>query len=187
MNRFKKSIVLVLTALSLAACSSAEITPQASLGKPDAPVLIEEFSDFQCPACGQITLQIEEMILKNPNLARLQFYHFPLNYHKNAFLAAEAAECANDQGKFWEFSELNFKNQSNLTLDNLKTFAKNLNLDQSLFDDCLDNHKKRDLIKANIAEGKRRQLAYTPSIYVNGELVQWAGIEVFEAYLNGLR
>ena len=115
------------------------------------------------------------------------FYKHNISYHKNAFRAAEAAECALDQGKFWEFAKMNFKNQKNLTEDNLKSFARQLNLDQEIFDTCFDGHEKQGKIKSDINDGIKRGLSYTPSIYVNGQLVKWSGIETFEAYLKSLR
>ncbi len=182
----KKLIPLLFALLLLTACSGPENRERPTLGNPDAPVLIEEFSDFQCPACGQVGPALDQLIRRNPSLARLQFYHFPLSYHEHAFRAAEAAECAGDQGKFWEFAELNFKNRENLTEDNLKLFAGHLGLDREAFDRCLDGHEKRGWIKDDIEEGLRRQLSYTPSVYVNGQLVQWGGAEEFEAYLRSI-
>lgn len=177
---------ILLSFLTLTACNSANTSLHASLGNPNASVLIEEFSDFECPACSMIGAQLEELISNNPDLARLEFHHFPLSYHKNAFRAAEATECALDQGKFWEFAELNFGNRKNLTDDNLKSFAKQLGLDQAVFDECFDSNKKRAKIKSDISNAIKRGLSYTPSIYVNGQLIQWGGVEEFEAYLRSI-
>ncbi|MBN2096380.1 DsbA family protein [Candidatus Peregrinibacteria bacterium] len=178
---------ILFSFLILAGCSPADQEPRPVLGDPGASVLVEEFSDFECPACGQVGPALEQLIRLNPDLARLEFHHFPLSYHQNAFRAAEAAECAADQGKFWEFSELNFKNQKNLTDDALKSFADYLKLDRTSFDTCFDGNEKRARIKADIQEGLRRQLSYTPSLYVNGQLVQWGGAEEFDAYLKSLK
>ena len=185
----KKFIYLSLFSLSLlilSACTTDNTGSRAFLGNPDAPVLVEEFSDFECPACASLAPQLEELVLRNPDIARLEFHHFPLPYHQNAFKAAEAAECAGDLGKFWEFVKKAFQNQKNLSIDNLKNFAGELGLDQAAFDYCLDSGKKRSSIKNDIYEGRRRQLSYTPSIYVNGQLIQWNGVVQFEAYLKSL-
>ena len=186
MKRLIHLILILFPILILTACDSDDTGKRASLGNPDALVLIEEFSDFECPACGRVGPELEEFVLKNLNVVRLEFYHFPLSYHENAFRAAEAAECANDQGKFWEYAKMNFKNQKNLTDDNLKSFAGQLGLDQTAFDECFDGNQKRSRIKSDIYEGRRRQLSYTPSLYVNGELVQWTGAEQFEAYIRSI-
>ena len=106
--------------------------------------------------------------------------------HTHAFKAAEASECAADQAKFWEYSKILFENQRNLTEDNLKAFAGRLKLDQSAFDECLDSSAKKVRVKADMVEGRYRQLSYTPSIYVNGELLKWPGAEKFEVYIKSL-
>ncbi|MCK5613656.1 thioredoxin domain-containing protein [Candidatus Pacearchaeota archaeon] len=187
MKRFEKLIVLSLLIFALTACTPADTSPQASLGKADAPVLIEEFSDFECPACGVVSPELEEVVRKNLDFVQFKYYHFPLPQHTRAFPAAEASECANEQGKFWEYSSILFKNQKNLGDDSLKQFAAKLNLDTEAFNTCFDSQVKKNKVKANLYEGRRRQVSFTPSIYVNGELVKWSGAETFEAYLNGLR
>ena len=182
----KKLICTLFAIFILTACDSGDTGPRASLGSPDAPILIEEFSDFECPACARIAPELERLVSKNRDLVRLEFYHFPLPQHENAFRTAEAAECALDQGKFWEFAELAFGNQKNLIDDNLKSFAAQLGLDQAVFDECFDSNKKRSKIKSDISDALRRGLSYTPSIYVNGQLIKYSGPEEFEAYLKSL-
>lgn len=182
-----KIFVFILSALVLTSCTtSSDNTPRASIGNANATVVIDEFSDFECPACGVISPQLEDIARKNSDKVLLNFYHFPLSYHKNAFIAAEAAECANDQGKFWEMGKVMFTNQRILTEDNLKTFAKNLKLDTAKFDKCLDGGQKKARIRSDIAEGNRRNLGYTPSIYVNKQLIQWTSAGEFESYIKGL-
>ncbi len=182
-----KKLSLVLFAIFiLTACDSDDTGPRASLGSPDAPILVEEFSDFECPACANIAPELEALVKRNLDLVRLEFHHFPLPYHENAFRAAEASECALDQGKFWEFAELAFANQKSLIDDNLKSFAGQLGLDRTVFDECFDGNEKRSRIKADTYEGRRRKLSYTPSLYVNGQLIKYSGPEEFEAYLKSL-
>jgi protein-disulfide isomerase len=190
----KKSIYLIILLFSvsfLTACNDASTTPQtitnrATIGSPTASVKIEEFSDFQCPACAQITPQLEEVVTRNSDIAQLSYHYFPLPYHQFGFKAAEAGECANDQGKFWEFAKMAFENQDNLSDDNLKSFASTLKLNTDTFNKCLDSGKKKDMIQSDMADGNNRQLAYTPSIYVNGTLVQWSNSNDFEAYIKSL-
>lgn len=187
MNKKIFLTLLILSAPLLSACQAApDNTPRASIGSDNAPILVEEFSDLQCPACAVISPQLEEVISENSTIARLEYYHFPLTQHQYAFQAAEASECANEQGKFWEYIEKAFENQSRLDEDTLKQFAADLNLDTTAFNECLDSGRKKAWVRSDLAEGRRRQLQYTPSIYVNGELVQWAGPEVFEEYLKSL-
>lgn len=186
MKKFTYLSLLAFTLFILSACTTDNNGSRAILGNPDAPILVEEFSDFECPACASLAPQLEELVLRNPDIVRLEFHHFPLSYHENAFKAAEAAECAGEFGKFWEFVKKAFDNQKNLSVDNLKSFAGELGLEQTAFNDCLDSGIKKSRVKNDIYEGRRRQLSYTPSIYVNGQLIQWNGAEQFEAYLRSL-
>ena len=187
MKKLLSIIVIIFSISLLVACTAPnDNTSRAFLGNADAPNLIEEFSDFECPACAMVGPQLEEIVKKNPDLARLEFHHFPLNYHKYAFKAAEAAECANNQDKFWEYAKVLFKNQKNLTQDALITYAQNLELDTTTFEECLNIGIKQGRVKSDMNEGRRRQLGYTPSIYVNGQLVKWGGPEEFEKYLKSL-
>ncbi|MBN2307141.1 thioredoxin domain-containing protein [Candidatus Peregrinibacteria bacterium] len=156
------------------------------LGNSDAKVLIEVFSDPQCPACGIIVPQAEEMVRENPDLARFDYYHFPLSYHPYAFIAAEASECAGDQGKFFDYLNTLYANQSSISEDYLYNVADSLNLDRSKFDVCLENHEFKDKIMSQLAEGTRRGLPGTPTFYVNGQQVRWNGVDTFKAYLESL-
>src|SRR5512136_2966908 len=108
MKKFIKNLLFIVLFLLLTSCTPADNGKRASLGNSNAKILIEEFSDFQCPACAAISPELEKLVIRNSNIARLDYYHFPLNYHEYAFKAAEAAECANDQGKFWEFMNMAF-------------------------------------------------------------------------------
>jgi protein-disulfide isomerase len=129
---------------------------------------------------------MEKLIRENPDLARLDYYHFPLSYHPYAFIAAEACECAGDQGKFFEYLDTLYANRSGISEDYLYKVADSLKLDRSAFDACLENHDYKPKILSQMAEGKRRGLPGTPTFYVNGQLVKWSGPEIFKAYLEGL-
>ena len=185
----KKLILLILILFSitlLTSCTEDSPRKRAMIGNPNASIIIDEFSDFECPACATVGPELEAVVLRNKDIVQLNFYHFPLSYHQHAFLAAEAAECANDQSKFWEFAKTAFTNQNNLTEDNLKTFASNLGLDTAKFDTCLDSGEKKSFVKADTYEGRSRQLSFTPSIYVNKQLVKWTTAEEFEKYIKSL-
>jgi len=179
--------ILILSLAFLSACDTATGTdvPQ-KLGRADAPVLVEEFSDPQCPACGVISPQVEQIIRNNPDVARLVYYNFPLPYHENAFISSEAAECAGDQGKFFEYMGVLFKNQNSLTEDFLKSTADSLKLDRTVFDVCLNEHQHKATVLADMAEGNRRQIPGTPTLYVNGQLIKWSDAETFTGYLKSL-
>lgn len=182
----KSAFLSLLSVLLLTACGGpVDSTPQ-TLGRLDAPVLIEEFSDPECPACATISPQLEQLVRDNPGLARMEYYHFPLSYHKNAFIAAEAAECAGDQGKFWQYLDTIFENQSSLSEDYFYKIADSLELDRETFDVCLNDHHHKGKILSHMAEGSRRRLPGTPTIFVNGQMVRWSDAETFKAYLESL-
>ncbi|MFH1012426.1 MAG: thioredoxin domain-containing protein [Candidatus Peregrinibacteria bacterium] len=156
------------------------------LGDAHSPVVVEEFSDMQCPACAAITPQVERMFRISPSLGHFTYHHFPLSYHENSFTAAEAVECAGDQGKFWEYLDLAFSNQNNLGPENLFSMARSLGLNTDEFGACLDNRDKKDFILADAAEGRRRGLKGTPTLYVNGKEVRFTSAESFENYLRSV-
>ena len=165
---------------------TSEDSSPLSMGAVGAPVLIEEFSDIQCPACGVISPQVAELARNNSDIVRLEFYHFPLSYHEFAFQGAMGVECARDQGKGWEYMDALFANQSSLADAFFYNTALALNLDMDRFKACLDSSEKRPIVQKGLAEGKKRQIPGTPTIYINGEQVNWAGYEAMETYIKGL-
>ena len=186
----KLSLLLLTSFAVLSACTTQ--TPAGvdaephTLGSDDAKVTIQEFSDVQCPACGAISPQVEQFVRNNPELVRLEYFHFPLSYHEHAFMGAEAAECAGEQGKFFEYLGTLFQNQNSLSEDFMKNTADSLNLDRTKFDACMDNHTYKAKIQAHMEEGTSRGLPGTPSLYINGELVRWTDPETFKGYLESL-
>lgn len=181
-------MIVALSVFTLSACEPEIVdnTPRPVIGNPSAPVLVEEFSDLQCPACAAISPILEEVVLENASIAQFKYRHFPLSQHQYAFKAAEAAECANEQGKFWEYAKTVFQNQSAMDEQNLKEYAVDLGLEPNSFNECLDSGRKKGIIKADMVDGRSRNLQATPSIYVNGQLVQWAGADAFDALLKSL-
>jgi len=184
----KIQLLLPIAFLLLSACTdgpSADTSPR-TLGNSNAKVTVQEFSDPECPACGIISPQVEQLVRENPDLVRLEYFHFPLSYHKNAFIAAEASECAGDQGMFFEYLDTIFANQPSLSEDYLNSVADSLSLDRTKFNACMDNHDNKAKILSHMAEGKRRGLPGTPTFYVDGQQVQWSGVETFKSYLESL-
>ena len=188
MKRAIHILLIIFSITILASCTTpVDSSPRASMGSKTASVVIDEFSDFECPYCSTIGNQVLDIVKRNSNNVRLDFYHFPLtSIHKNAFKAAEAAECANEQGKFWEYAKMNFANQKSLTEDNLKLFASKIKLDTAKFNKCLDNSEKKSKIKSDMQEGIKRGVKGTPNFYVNGKFVQYTGAENFEKYIKSL-
>jgi len=148
------------------------------LGDDDAPVKIIEWSDFQCPFCGRFYTDTEGQIVDNyvdSGDVQLIYKHFPLeSIHPMALPAALASECADEQGKFWEYHNYVFENQASLTNDNLKVWAGTLGLDTAKFNSCLDSQKYLDKVNADLQEGLSAGIRGTPGFLINGQLVSGA-------------
>lgn len=145
------------------------------LGKDDAKVTLVEFSDFECPYCSSFKSVIDQVRQAYPDDVRIVYKHYPLStIHPNAQKAGEAAECAGDQGKFWEMHDKLFANNTTLTVANYKTWAKELGLSESKFASCLDGGEKADDVAADQSYGDSIGVAGTPTSYVNGNIVSGA-------------
>lgn len=149
-----------------------------TLGKSNAPVTIVEFSDLQCPFCKQFADatfgQIKSEYVDSGKV-RIVYRHYPLRaIHPDAANAGMAAECANEQGKFWEFHDEVYKNQTALSLDSLKKYATNIGLNKSRFDSCLDSQKYKATIEEDESLGNSVGVSGTPAFFINGKLISGA-------------
>jgi protein-disulfide isomerase len=141
-------------------------------GPANAPVTLIEFSDFQCPFCARVGPTLKKLEETYPGQIRLVFRDLPLlNLHKNAGHAAEAAACANEQGKFWAMHDRLFANQGKLAPAELKTHAAELGLDTAAFDACLDSGKYTAEWQKDAEEAARLGLTGTPAFFINGRLL----------------
>jgi protein-disulfide isomerase/uncharacterized membrane protein len=144
-------------------------------GRPDAPVTIVEFSDFQCPYCSRVVPSIDKVLETYGDQVRVVFRQFPLNsIHPMAQKAAEASLCANEQGKFWELHDAMFANQKALGVDQLKTSAAGLGVNADQFNTCLDGGKYAPKVAADLAEGSTAGVSGTPAMFVNGRFLSGA-------------
>jgi len=143
-------------------------------GPEKAPVTLVEFSDFQCPFCSKAHDTVEQVMQTYPGKVRLVFRHFPLDFHKNAAKAAEAAMCANEQGKFWEYHDVLFKNQQTLELAQLKDHAKEVGLDTTTFATCVDSGKYKKSVDEDMAAGQKVGVSGTPAFFINGVFLNGA-------------
>ncbi|MBS3155475.1 DsbA family protein [Candidatus Woesearchaeota archaeon] len=152
-------------------------------GNKNAPVTIVEFSDFQCPFCGkfykEVFPEIETKYIKTGKV-RLVFRDYPLGFHEFAQKASEAAECADEQGKFWQYHNKLFENQDALTISDLKKYAESLNLDAKKFDSCLDSGKYVDEIKKDMDDAESYGVSGTPAFFINGNLI--SGAQPFSSF-----
>lgn len=153
------------------------------LGKPDAPVTIMEFADFECPQCANFSDITEPDVrarIIDAGLANMRFYDFPLeDLHPNTLFASLAAACAADQGKFWPMHDMILKNQTQWEARNSRNpkrefdkFAKAVGLDQGKFDDCFDKRDNVARIQAHQAVGMEYKVGATPSFVIGGTLYE---------------
>jgi protein-disulfide isomerase len=139
------------------------------LGSPSAPVMIVEFSDFSCPFCREERSVLNELLARYKGTVSLAYRDFPLReIHPQAQLAAEAARCANEQGKFWEYHDLLFAAQDKLDQPGLVENARLLNLEQRKFDSCLSSGRYRPQIEQDVQDGIRAGVSGTPGFFING-------------------
>ena len=137
-------------------------------GPANAPVTIVEFTDFQCPACAAMHPVIEEVLKSYGDRVRFVVRDFPLDRHENARKAAEAANAANAQGKFFEYIAILFKRQNALDVPSLKKYASEIGLDRARFDAALDRSMYQAEVKRDIEDGEMYGVGVTPTIFVNG-------------------
>ncbi len=140
-----------------------------SLGPANAPITLVEFADFQCPFCRQWEQETYQPLLAAyPGKIRIVYRDFPLtSIHPNAMPAAEAAQCANEQGKFWPFHDKLFSSE-NLSEDVYKQYAQELGLDMTKFNDCLSTNKYQKQIQADMDFASNLGINSTPTFFVNG-------------------
>jgi len=147
-----------------------------------------EFSDFECPFCRQAYPVIEELVNKYPSVVRFQYRDFPIaDVHANAVPAAEAAECAYAQGKFWEYHDLLFANQERLAREDLTQYAIETGLNLADFNACLDGRVKAQEVEDDFNAGVALGVGGTPTWFING--VKYEGVlslEEFEEIIESL-
>lgn len=162
-----------------------EIEPTKVKGLIDAPVSLVEFSDYSCPYCRKIQPILYSYISAFPDDLKIVFKHYPIHKLNNAGAAAEAAECAGDQGQFWAYSDMLFLNPGVWLTEDFNNrspfplFAKKLNLNLETFQTCLDSGAKKETIERNIREGRQYLITGTPTCILNGQkiLAQPSNIE----------
>jgi len=181
--------IVVVTALALMAAGalilpniSANPIPErpnpqgTSMGDPNAPVKVEEFSDFQCPYCARYHLEQEpEIIEKYVSTGQVYVTFTPFSFlGPESFSAAEAAYCALDQGKFWEYTDTLYRNQSGenrgaFSDNRLQAFAREIGLNMDEFNDCYQSGKYEQAVLDDRDTAQERGVNATPMFFVNGK------------------
>lgn len=162
----------------------------AFIGDKDAPVVMIEFSDFQCPFCRSFwrdTFPLIKSEYIDTGKVRFVYRDFPLSFHPGAMSAAQAAECAEEQGKFWEMHDKIFSEQDKLgsgtvqfNADDIKKWAREMGLDTREFNTCLDSQKYADEANNDLKDGQVVGVSGTPGFFINGRLV--VGAQPFSAF-----
>jgi protein-disulfide isomerase len=156
--------------------------PKRLRGNPKAPVMIVEFSDYQCPFCHQAEPTVKTLLAKYGDKVSFSYRDFPLaSIHQNAMIAAEASRCAEEQGKFWEYHDQLFA-ASSLEKNSLIEYARNLKLDDKQFESCLTSEKYKADIDKDVLEGRNAGVNGTPGFFING--VALSGAQPKEAFTN---
>ena len=157
-----------------------------SIGPANAPVTIVEFGDFQCPFCRQWQQDTyQPLMAAYPDKIRLVYRDFPLtSIHPNAFPAAEAAQCANEQNAFWPYQDKLFSSE-NLSDDTYKQYAQELNLDMTKFNTCITNHTYDKYIQDNSDFATKTGVDSTPTFFINGlALIGAQPIDAFKQIID---
>jgi protein-disulfide isomerase len=153
-----------------------ELTPPVSAqdhirGPNHAPVTVVEYGDFECPTCKQVAPGVKLLLERFPEQVRIAFRHFPVEQaHPHALQAAETAEAAGAQGKFWEMHDLLFENQRHLKSHQLQNYAQSLGLDMARFTAELDDEVYRQRIREHQKSAHDSGVRGTPTFFVNGKV-----------------
>ena len=158
------------------------------LGQENSSIVIVKYLDLQCPACKAAHPIINKVIEDFGEDIRYEVRHLPLtSIHPQAKKAAEGAECALDQGKFFEYIDIVFENQNEIYVKNLKGYAIDLGLDIEKFSNCLDSFAKTEIVNKHIEEAVIKGYRSTPTFEVNGEVLRdWSYLS-FEEKINSIK
>ncbi|HKV33650.1 MAG TPA: thioredoxin domain-containing protein, partial [Pyrinomonadaceae bacterium] len=153
-------------------------------GSAKALVTIVEFTDYECPSCARQHPVLEKIVSEFGDRVRLVVRDFPLTQHANARKAAEAAEAAREQNKYWEYVAVLFQNQSALSVDKLRQYATDLGLDRAKFDASLDSGKFAEKVQRDVLDGHKLGINGTPTLFINGKRISDNSYESMKAAIE---
>jgi len=192
-GKSKEEIISILSGGSSGDPPLDLIDDDPVLGFENAPVTIVEFSDYQCPFCARFYLETFPKIKKeyiDTGKVRFIYRDFPLGFHEYAQKSAEASECADEQGKFWEYKGILFEKQaewSSMGITKFRDYASELGLNREDFDYCLDNNIMAQEVQDDLADGGKSGVSGTPAFFIGGELISGAQpFEVFKQKIESL-
>jgi protein-disulfide isomerase len=162
------------------------VTGEPFKGPENAPVTIVKFEDFHCPFCKQVQPTLTELLSRYNGKVRLVHKDLPLDsIHPQARQAAEAARCADDQGKFWEYHDKLYANSPKARTEDLKSYAKELGLNVEVFGRCVESGKYKAVVQKDLNEGAQLGLTGTPAFFINGREISGAQpLEAFTAIID---
>ena len=176
--------VRILVPMPNAPRAKVDVRGAPSLGPSDAPVTVVEFSDYQCPICRSSHQVVKEVRAAYGDKVHWIYKEYPLKRHKDAFKAAEASHCAEDQGKFWQYQEELFA-APDLSPDNLVNLAVNLGMSRDKFSQCLEDSKHKTLVEKNARDAIEAGVDRTPTFMINGTIyVGSLSVDIFRGLID---
>lgn len=145
----------------------------ASIGNSDASLTIVVFGDYECPYTAEAMPELRPLVQAVDGRVRLVFRHFPItDVHEHAYRSALASECAREQNKFWQFSDMMFSNQQDLSDSALNVYAKQVGVNDQEFAKCMRQEKYRDVVTVGSEDGAARGVRGTPTFFINGHKLE---------------
>lgn len=152
-------------------------------GTANAPLTMVKFEDFHCPFCKQVQATFAQLLSRYDKKLKVVHRDFPIDsLHPKARKAHEAARCANDQGKFWNYHDKLYANAPKASSEDLKAYAKEVGLNLTVFDRCLESGKNKAAVQKDVEEGSRLGVTGTPAFFINGRFV--SGAESLESFVR---
>jgi protein-disulfide isomerase len=165
---------------------TVDIAGAPSRGPENAPVTIVEFSDFHCPFCRRVQPTLEQLLAKYPGKIRLVYKDLPLDsLHPQARVAAEAAQCAHEQGKFWPYHDKLYERGTDTSTATLTAVAADAGLDVPAFSQCLASGRQKATVQRSLDEGESFGATGTPTFFINGRMMSGAlPLETFSRIID---
>jgi protein-disulfide isomerase len=155
------------------------------MGPKDAPIVMVEWSDYQCPFCKRAAPTVNQVLNEYKDKIRFVFLDYPLPFHKQAMPASLAAHCANDQGKYWQYHNNLFEVAGDLSDADLTKRANDLSLDMAAFNTCMQSKKYEATINAAYNDGAAVGVTGTPAFFINGRMLVGAQpVEQFRSIID---